>query len=63
MNKNSKLLSLQLPDKVLLIIDFYSRDKQHENDKVFPEMKMADLKDAKDVFAKTNSATRKLNTY
>lgn len=63
MNKNSKLLSLQLPDKVLPIIDFYSRDKQHENDLVFPEMKMADLKDAKDVFAKTNSATRKLNTY
>ena len=63
MNKKSKLLSLKLPDKVLPIIEFYKKDKQHENDMVFPELKVADLKDAKDVFAKTNSATRKLNTY
>jgi integrase len=63
MNKNSKLLSLQLPDKILPIIDFYINDKQHEKDMVFPEMKMADLKDAKDIFVKTNSATRKLNKY
>jgi len=63
MNKNSKLLSLKIPDKVLPILDYYKPEKLNENDFVFPEIKKADLKNAKDVFAKTRTATKKFNKY
>ena len=43
MNKNSKLLSLKIPDKVLSILDFYRDDKKHATDFVFPELKKANL--------------------
>lgn len=63
MNKNSKLLSLKIPDKVLPILDYYKLEKLNENDFVFPEIKKADLKDAKDVYAKSRTATKKFNKY
>lgn len=63
MNKNSKLLSLRIPNKAFPIIHHYSNCKQHDNDFVFPEMKLANFKDPKDVFNKTNTATKKLNKY
>ncbi|WP_417558638.1 MULTISPECIES: phage integrase SAM-like domain-containing protein [Flavobacteriaceae] len=63
MNKNSKLLSLKIPDKVSPILDYYKPEKLNENDFVFPEIKKADLKDAKDVYAKTRTATKKFNKY
>lgn len=63
MNKNSKLLSLKIPDKVLPILDYYKPEKLNENDFVFPEIKKADLKNANDVYAKTRTATKKFNKY
>ncbi|SRX52760.1 site-specific integrase [Aequorivita sp. CIP111184] len=63
MNKNSKLLSLKIPDKVLPILDYYKPEKLNENDFVFPEIKKADFKNAKDVYAKTRTATKKFNKY
>lgn len=61
MNKNSKLLSLKIPEKVLHILNFYKDDKQSENDFVFPELKKANLDDAKDVYHKRKTATKKFN--
>jgi len=63
MNKNSKYLSLKLPDKIFPILDCYIDDKQHDNDFIFPEMKKANFKDAKDVYAKTKSANWKFNKH
>lgn len=63
MNKNSKLLSLKIPEKALSILDYYKDNKLSDEDFVFPELKKADLKDAKDVFAKTKTATKKFNKY
>ncbi len=63
MNKNSKYLSLKLPDKIAPILEYYIEDRQHSNDFIFPEMKMAILKNAKDVYAKTKTATRKYNKH
>src|SRR5699024_10853005 len=63
MNKNSKLLSLRIPDKAYSILDHYKLDKQYDNDFVFPEMKKADFNNAKDVYAKTKTATKKINKY
>jgi integrase len=61
MNKNSKLLSLKIPDKILLILEYYRNDKRNNNDFVFPELKKANLNDAKDVYNKLKTANKKFN--
>ncbi len=63
MNKNAKLLSLKLPEKILLILEDYQNDQQAPDDFIFPEMKKANLKSAKDMLAKTKTATKKFNNY
>ncbi len=63
MNKNAKLLSLKLPEKVISILGYYKGDKKSDDDFIFPEMKKANLKSARDVLAKTKTATKKFNKY
>ena len=63
MNKNSKLLSLKIPQKAVSILDYYKNAQRSEDDFVFPELKKADLKDARDVYVKTKTATKKFNKY
>jgi len=52
MGKNSKLLSLKIPEKILPILEQYLIDKKNEEDFIFPELKKADLNNAKDVYNK-----------
>ena len=61
MNKNSKLLSLKIPDKVFKILDYYRKDKRYATDFVFPELKKANHDNAKDVYNKRKTATKKFN--
>ena len=63
MNKNEKLLSLKLPSKIYPILQVYQEQKESPNDFIFPEMKKADLKNPKDVLAKTKTANKKFNLY
>ncbi|NRR90937.1 phage integrase SAM-like domain-containing protein [Winogradskyella undariae] len=63
MNKNSKLLSLKIPEKALPILEHYSIHKQDDNDFIFPEMKMINIQSSQDVFRKINAATTMLNKY
>ena len=63
MNKNAKLLSLKIPEKVLPILEYYVKDKQNNDDFVFPELKKAELRNANDVYAKTKTANKKFNKY
>lgn len=63
MNKNSKLLSLRVPEKAFQILEYYLATKQNDDDFIFPEMKTVDLKASKDVFRKINATTTKLNKY
>ena len=63
MNKNSKLLSLRVPEKAFQILEYYLSTKQNNDDFIFPEMKMANLKASKDVFRKINASTTMLNKY
>ncbi|WP_034043060.1 site-specific integrase [Wocania ichthyoenteri] len=63
MNKNSKLLSLKIPEKAFPILEQYAINKLEDNDFIFPEMKMVNLKASKDVFRKVNAATTMLNKY
>jgi integrase len=61
MNKNSKLLSLKIPLKVLKILKVYKKNMSHRDDFVFPEMKTIDFNDPKETYNKTKGATKKLN--
>lgn len=61
MNKNSKLLSLKLPEKVIPIISKYKDNQTKKDDFIFPELKGVDLKQPKDVFVKTNAADKNIN--
>lgn len=61
MGRNSKVLSLKIPDKATKILQKYEDDKQSENDFVFPEMKLADLDDANDLRNKIKNGNRTIN--
>lgn len=63
MNKNDKLLTLKLPEKIYPILDVYRTDKKGKDDFIFPEMKTADLDDPKQILAKTKAANKKFNKY
>lgn len=63
MNKNDKLLSFKLPQKILPILDHYKPFQTKPDDFVFPEMKKADENNLKDQFTKTKTATKKFNKY
>jgi len=63
MGKNSKLLSLKIPEKVQEILNFYINDKRGNNDFIFPELKKANLKDSKDDFIKMKTGNKKFNYY
>lgn len=61
MGKNSKLLSLNIPDKVAKILEEYVFEKSSDDDFIFPEMRKADLTNAKDIYNKKKTATKKFN--
>ncbi|MCK0136053.1 site-specific integrase [Arenibacter sp. S6351L] len=63
MNKNAKLVSLKLPDKIIPILEYYEPDRINSNDFIFPELKRSNFRDPKDVYAKTNTATSKFNKH
>jgi len=63
MNKNDKLLSLKIPEKLWPILEQYALDKVIDTDFIFPEMKKANSDSLQDVFAKTKTATKKFNKY
>lgn len=63
MNKNEKLLSLKLPVKIYPILESYKKDKENRNDFIFPEMKKANMDNAKDILTKTKTANKKFNKY
>lgn len=61
MGKNSKLLSLKIPHKILQLIKQYESEKRYNDDFIFPEMKKADLDNPKDIYNKIKVATKKFN--
>ena len=63
MNKNSKLLSLNPPKKVLPILDKYKKYKRNNNDFIFPELQSTNISDSKSVLAKIKATNKKLNKY
>ncbi|MBZ9728764.1 site-specific integrase [Salegentibacter sp. JZCK2] len=62
MNKNSKLVSLQLPEKIHAILKDYINDKGSDNDFIFPELKVVDPSNEKQLYAKAKNANKWLNS-
>ncbi|WP_423818007.1 site-specific integrase [Salinimicrobium sp. TIG7-5_MAKvit] len=63
MNKNSKLVSLQLPDKIHSILNQYIQYKRGADDFVFPELKVVAPNDQKQIYAKAKIANKWLNAH
>lgn len=61
MGKNSKLLSLKIPMKIDKILEEYACNRNYDDDFIFPELKKANLDDAKDLYNKTKTANKKFN--
>lgn len=61
MNKNSKLVTLRLPQKVLPILEYYREDQQFSQDFIFPYLKKANPANPRDIFSKTKTATKYFN--
>lgn len=60
MNKNSKLVSLKVPEKAIEIFNFYKEGSDY-NDLVFPQLAGVNLNDTEEVTKRTQSITRNLN--
>ncbi|MBU2995408.1 site-specific integrase [Cellulophaga baltica] len=60
MNKNSKLVSLKIPEKAIKIFSYY-KVQQTNDELVFPQLKGVNLEDTEEVSKRTQSITRNLN--
>jgi integrase len=63
MNKNEKPLSLKIPVKANVILNFYKKARRENKGYVFPFLKDADPKNDVEIFRKTRNATTLFNKY
>ncbi|MEL7004402.1 MAG: site-specific integrase [Bacteroidota bacterium] len=63
MAKNSKPLSLKVPEKAQRILSLYSGDQDTTTDLIFPELRKADLSSEQDIKRKIANATKVLNKH
>jgi len=63
MGKNDKSGSLQLPEKVLRIIEYYADTKTHTDQTIFPELRHIDLANSTLVQKKIRNADKKFNKH
>jgi len=61
MGKNSKLVSLQLPDKIIPILEHYALLKEESDVFIFPELKKVNGNDSKVVYDTIKVCNRRLN--
>ncbi len=63
MGKNSKALSLKIPEKAAAILEQYKADQNGTDDYVFPELKKADPTSPRDIQLKVTNNTKTLNKH
>ncbi len=63
MNKNQKLVSLKILDKILVILSYYEKDKTTKDDYIFPELKGIDKENKRAIVNTTSNADKNLNKY
>ena len=61
MNKNSKTISLKIPEKALPIIAYYLPKKKTKTGFIFPDLKMVNENDIKGLLTRTKSTTKRIN--
>ena len=63
MQKNSKLVSLQLPEKITPLLKHYERFKESEEDYVFPDLKYADHGNSRRFRDQVKIANKHINAH
>lgn len=63
MNKNSKLVTLKIPDKANAILKIYQQNYSIKDDLIFDYLKGTDLDDSQMVSIRTQTITRNLNRH
>lgn len=63
MGKNSKIVSVKIPDKASKIIELYLPSKRNDNDYIFPELKSVVNDDVARLYRKSSTASKKFNKY
>ena len=63
MNKNSKLVTLKIPDKANAILKIYQQNYSLKNDLIFDYLKGTDLDNSQMVSVRTQTITRNLNRH
>jgi integrase len=63
MSKNSKLVTLKIPNKAQSILEKYKPFSKENKGYVFPEMKKANLRSIEDIERKVKTATRTYNKH
>ena len=63
MKKNGKPLSLKVPDKAQVILNYYLKNQKINNGYVFPFLRNVKSNDAEAIYVKTKNATSLLNKY
>src|SRR5690606_2379956 len=63
MDKNEKPVSLKIPDKASEILNFYKKERHHNNGYVFPFLKEVNVSNEEEIFKKTRNATKLFNKY
>jgi hypothetical protein len=63
MNKNSKIVSLKIPDKAKVVIEVYQNEKSSNDGLIFPYLLNADLNDSEQISIRTQTITRNLNRH
>ncbi len=63
MNKNSKIVSLKIPDKAKVVIEEYQNEKSSNDGLIFPYLNNDDLNDSEQISIRTQTITRNLNRH
>lgn len=63
MGKNRKVVSVKIPVKAAVVFEQYRVDSSEQDEYIFPELKAAVANDARTVYRKTLTASKKFNRY
>jgi integrase len=63
MNKNEKPISLKIPDKANVILNYYKEFREENGGYIFPFLSGINEKNAEAIFRKTRNATKLFNKF
>ena len=63
MHKNSKPITLKIPEKAQSILEFYKKGRKKADDYIFPWLEKANQDDIEDLYRKNRDTARLFNRY